>query len=58
MSDEIEITDSISKKIEYPPPNKELCDWCLKWVSLEEITITDRYEFVCINCLEKEEENK
>ena len=53
---EIEITQSTSQKIKYPPDDKELCDWCLKWVSNEKINITERYEFVCDNCLEEENE--
>ena len=52
----IEITDSISKTIQYPPPDKELCDWCWQWIGLEKINITERNEFVCDECLSKENE--
>jgi len=58
----IEITDSISKTIKYPPVDKEQCDWCLKWVDVTKIDIIENkspqggYEFVCEGCLNKVEE--
>lgn len=58
----IEITDSISKIIQYPPEDKEQCDWCLKWVDAEKIDIVENkspqggYEFVCEDCLDRAEE--
>jgi len=56
MTIHIEITGTISKTIKYPPDDKELCDWCLKWVNVEIMNITERHEFVCDNCLKREEE--
>lgn len=58
----IEITDSISKGIDYPPDDKEQCDWCLKWVDVEKIDIVENkspsggIEFVCDDCRNKIEE--
>lgn len=58
----IEITTSVSQTVQYPPDDKEQCDWCLNWVDVKKIDTVENkspqggYEFVCENCRNKAEE--